>query len=757
MEWNVRGWTNENKQLRESVINGESADIVVLVETHLSDNKTIEVTGYKSVTHNRKTRHIRAKVTFGGLCVLVSNGLYNEFRFEILDKTYEGIMVLKFTDRHTEYCFLLIAAYLPPEGSAWGRDAIGFYSHILGIIYQYSSECDTVYLTGDLNSRFGSEKDFIPGIDDVNNRHVIDNGKNKHGTALLNFLLESKMIVCNGRLNPEFDNFTFIDPARGSSVVDYFIVPNDAYHKCLEFKVKSAREMINKHCNLADVRVNLGNNIPDHSVLMLTIDVSYANEVHSESQAGDVNTFQSTHIGLAPDHVYFKRYNVSRIPEQFMNSDVSKNDMLEMIDNIVRCRAVKQELDDIYDDFCRFYHREMNNWFKCHNVHPTAQKKLKRCTKPFWNNELKALWVNLCKKEDLFLRSHGQNRNITRHKFKEAQTKFDRKYRTLERKYKRDTIIEIENISTTDPNKFWKTIKKLGPPKKSNIPLEVYNDDGHIENDLDKVLEQWKLEFQKLYTFLPEPGTFDDQFYDNCKQNLATIEQNGDILEGLNHIISIEEVEKVLSNSKSNKAVGIDNLPNEIFKGNTSTLSLTTLFNKILDTSITPSIWNLAIIKPIPKNSMIDPRLPLQYRGISLLSTVYKFYTSVLNTRLTNTAENENLFCDEQNGFRKKRSCADHVFSLTSVIRNRKNKKLPTFVAYVDLEKAFDRVDRTLLFYKLRQMGIGGKLYESIKTLYSDCQAAVNVNGYLTDKFQTDYGVRQGDALSPTLFGLFGY
>ncbi len=76
-------------------------------------------------------------------------------------------------------------------------------------------------------------------------------------------------------------------------------------------------------------------------------------------------------------------------------------------------------------------------------------------------------------------------------------------------------------------------------------------------------------------------------------------------------------------------------------------------------------------------------------------------------------------------------------------------------MAYVDLEKAFDRINRTLLYYKLRSLGFGNKMYKSIKSLYSSSHASVNVNGFLTDWFQTDYGVPQGDALSPTLFGIY--
>ena len=56
---------------------------------------------------------------------------------------------------------------------------------------------------------------------------------------------------------------------------------------------------------------------------------------------------------------------------------------------------------------------------------------------------------------------------------------------------------------------------------------------------------------------------------------------------------------------------------------------------------------------------------------------------------------------DEQNGFRKKRSCGEHLFTLPNIIRNRLFNKQDTFVAFIDLEKAFDLVDRTLLLFSL--------------------------------------------------------
>ncbi len=80
----------------------------------------------------------------------------------------------------------------------------------------------------------------------------------------------------------------------------------------------------------------------------------------------------------------------------------------------------------------------------------------------------------------------------------------------------------------------------------------------------------------------------------------------------------------------------------------------------------------IMIIKPIPKGSTTDPRLPSHYRGIALLSTSYKIYTSVINNRIVSYMEDNGLYDEEQNGFRKAGSCYEHIFSVTSIRRNQK-------------------------------------------------------------------------------------
>ena len=74
-------------------------------------------------------------------------------------------------------------------------------------------------------------------------------------------------------------------------------------------------------------------------------------------------------------------------------------------------------------------------------------------------------------------------------------------------------------------------------------------------------------------------------------------------------------------------------------------------------------------------------------------------FAQILNARLETWVENNNILCDEQNGFRKDRSCLDHVN-----FRNRKVFKKDTFVCFVDAKKAFDTVDRDSLWLKILKL-----------------------------------------------------
>ena len=138
----------------------------------------------------------------------------------------------------------------------------------------------------------------------------------------------------------------------------------------------------------------------------------------------------------------------------------------------------------------------------------------------------------------------------------------------------------------------------------------------------------------------------------------------------LNDIISFDEIEKAAKRLKKNKAVGIDNVPNEMLSSHFVMMYLYYLFNCCFHSYTVPSDWTKAILTPVPKAGK-DHLEPLNHRGISILSCVGKLYSSILNNRIINYCDILELLVPEQNGFRKKRSCQDHIFTVTTIVRNR--------------------------------------------------------------------------------------
>ncbi|VDI51031.1 Hypothetical predicted protein [Mytilus galloprovincialis] len=223
----------------------------------------------------------------------------------------------------------------------------------------------------------------------------------------------------------------------------------------------------------------------------------------------------------------------------------------------------------------------------------------------------------------------------------------------------------------------------------------------------------------------------------------------------VNESISFQELKRALLNLKNGKATGIDNLPNEFLKSEKLIHVLLELFNVCFSNGIVPDAWCQSIICPLLKKGK-DYRDPLSYRCISLMSTVAKVFSQILNGRLMKYLENNKLLSEEQNGFRRLRSCLDHIYSVCTILRNRKLMNLDTYFCFVDFSKAFDSVNHTFLSIKLLGAGVHGNMFKVIKCLYSNLKSAIRLSPMMfTDWFSVDSRVRQGDNLAPTLFALF--
>jgi hypothetical protein len=110
---------------------------------------------------------------------------------------------------------------------------------------------------------------------------------------------------------------------------------------------------------------------------------------------------------------------------------------------------------------------------------------------------------------------------------------------------------------------------------------------------------------------------------------------------------------------------------------------------------------------------------------------------------------------DEQCGFRKGRGGVDQVFALKCVCEKYLERQKEVFVAFMGLEKAYDRVDRMAMWEVLGMYGVGGKILGVIKNMYEESTVCVRIGRKLGRKFKVDVGLRQGCVMSPWLFNIF--
>ncbi|KAH6567753.1 hypothetical protein BASA60_008914 [Batrachochytrium salamandrivorans] len=150
-----------------------------------------------------------------------------------------------------------------------------------------------------------------------------------------------------------------------------------------------------------------------------------------------------------------------------------------------------------------------------------------------------------------------------------------------------------------------------------------------------------------------------------------------------------------------------------------------------------------------------DPLNPGDKRGIALINVGLKLVCKVLQMRIEQFVETNNLLSYEQAGFRKREECVGQVVSLVDIIQRRQNAGLNTHVLFIDIRKAFDTVPVGALLWKLQNMGFPRRTLAFLKALYTSPSARARAGSLLSDPFPVQRGVRQGCPLSGLLFNLF--
>jgi hypothetical protein len=240
----------------------------------------------------------------------------------------------------------------------------------------------------------------------------------------------------------------------------------------------------------------------------------------------------------------------------------------------------------------------------------------------------------------------------------------------------------------------------------------------------------------------------------------------------LNNTITRDEVVHALKKLGMNKAAGADSMPGEFLRnayweervvaddGNTRLIrhyvladALTCMFNKVLKGTY-PNHWSTGVLVPVPKANGGSQNMD-DYRGITIGMAVSKLYALVILARMDKWAETNGLRACTQFGFRSKMGTSDAVFAIRHIVDMQRERRKPVFAAFIDFKKAYDTVDRQLLWRCLEGVGLHGECLSTLKQMYDHVQLQVKVHGELGDAFLSQIGVKQGDPLSPLLFGLF--
>ena len=132
----------------------------------------------------------------------------------------------------------------------------------------------------------------------------------------------------------------------------------------------------------------------------------------------------------------------------------------------------------------------------------------------------------------------------------------------------------------------------------------------------------------------------------------------------------------------------------------------------------------------------------LDYRGISLLIVPGKVYATVFDKRIRAITEESVL--EENGAFRRQRSCIDQLFTVRQLEEKIIEKNKTMNMVCIDLEKAFDTVNRMLLWLMVERYGVKRRLKEAVKSLYLRSEACVRIQGQNSDWFGVERGCETG-------------
>ena len=163
----------------------------------------------------------------------------------------------------------------------------------------------------------------------------------------------------------------------------------------------------------------------------------------------------------------------------------------------------------------------------------------------------------------------------------------------------------------------------------------------------------------------------------------------------------------------------------------------------------------MKVANVIPIHKKDDKTILNNYRPISLLSNISKIVEKLMHKCLYQFLDNYNIFHDLQFGFRYCHSTEHALISITEKIREACDSGKFTCGVFVNLKKAFDTVNHTILLKKLQHFGIRGVANNWFSSYLKSRKQFVTIESIKSNEEIISYGVPQGSVLGPLLFTIF--